>query len=144
MIGIGRALLADPNWSNKAVAGRVKDICRYICCNEDCVDSVINGSFIACVVNAENGFEETRVITLAKVKKNVVVIGGGPAGLETARIAAKKCHRVTLFEKDIKLGGQLNIANVPPRKSEIDRMVEDLVRHTFCGCDGTHRRNGND
>ncbi|ALF58795.1 bilirubin reductase, long form [Psychrobacter urativorans] len=128
MIGIGRALLADPDWTNKAAAGKARDIIRCISCNEGCVDNVLNRSFIACVVNAENGFEETRFITPAKIKKNIVVIGGGPAGLEAARVAAKKGHRVTLFEQENKLGGQLNIANIPPRKSEIYRAVEDLVQ----------------
>lgn len=78
------------------------------------------------MVNPENGFEETRIITPAKVVKNVVVIGGGPAGLQAARVAAKKGHSVTLFEKT-RLGGQLNIADVPPRKIEIRRATEDLV-----------------
>lgn len=128
MIGIGRALLADPDWTNKAATGHAQDIVRCISCNEGCVDNVLNRSFIACVVNAENGFEETRFITPAKTQKNIVVIGGGPAGLEAARVVAKKGHRVTLFEKENKLGGQLNIANIPPRKSEIYRAVEDLVQ----------------
>lgn len=131
MIGIGRPLLADPDWAIKIAAGKAKDIRRCISCNE-CVDAIMNGSFIACVVNAENGFEETRMISPAKVKKTIVVIGGGPAGLEAARVAAKKGHSVTLFENDIKLGGQLNIANVPPRKSEIDRAVEDLAHAIHC------------
>ena len=126
MIGIGRALLADPDWINKAAAGKTKYIRRCISCNE-CVDAVMNGPFAICAVNAETGFEETRVITPAKIKKDVVVIGGGPAGLEAARVAARKGHRVTLFERDTRLGGQLNIANVPPRKSELDRVVEDLT-----------------
>ena len=125
MIGIARALLADPDWVNKAIAGRAKDIRRCISCNE-CVDAVMNGPFAICAVNAETGFEETRRIIPAKIKKSVVVIGAGPAGLEAARVAAKKGHRVTLFEKEPKLGGQLNIANVPPRKHELDRVVEDL------------------
>ncbi len=131
MIGIGRPLLADPDWAIKIAAGKAKDIRRCISCNE-CVDAIMNGSFIACVVNAENGYEEVRMISPAKVKKTIVVIGGGPAGLEAARVAAKKGHRVTLFENAIKLGGQLNIANVPPRKSEIDRAVEDLAHAIHC------------
>ena len=126
MIGIGRALLADPDWTNKAAAGKFKDIRRCISCNE-CVDAVMKGSFVICAVNAETGYAESRSIIPAKLKKEVVVIGGGPAGLEAARVAAKRGHSVTLFEKDTKLGGQLNIANVPPRKSELDRSVEDLV-----------------
>lgn len=131
MIGVGRPLLADPDWAIKIAAGKAKDIRRCISCNE-CVDAIMNGSFIACVVNAENGYEETRMISPAKVKKTIVVIGGGPAGLEAARVAAKKGHSVTLFENEIKLGGQLNIANVPPRKSEIDRAVEDLAHAIHC------------
>ena len=131
MIGIGRPLLADPDWAIKIAAGKAKDIRRCISCNE-CVDAIMNGSFIACVVNAENGYEEVRMISPAKAKKTIVVIGGGPAGLEAARVAAKKGHSVTLFENAIKLGGQLNIANVPPRKSEIDRAVEDLAHAIHC------------
>ncbi|MBK8529824.1 MAG: FAD-dependent oxidoreductase [Rubrivivax sp.] len=133
MIGIGRALLADPYWANKTAAGKACDIVRCISCNEGCVDAVLNRGFIACVVNPENGFEETRVITPAKAVKNVVVIGGGPAGLEAARVAAIKGHKVTLFEKDARLGGQLNIADVPPRKIEIRRATEDLVHAVRCG-----------
>ena len=127
MIGIGRALLADPDWTNKAAAGKARDIRRCISCNEGCIDNIQNRTFIACVVNAENGHEETRLIKPAAVKKNVVVIGGGPAGLEAARVAARKGHRVTLFEKEAAWGGQLNIAQVPPRKKEIERAVQDLV-----------------
>ncbi len=127
IIGLGRALLADPDWTNKAAADKACDIRRCISCNEGCVDNVQNRTFIACVLNAENGFEETRVITPASAKKNIVVIGGGPAGLEAARVAAIKGHRVTLFEKATELGGQLKIAQVPPRKKEIQRAVQDLV-----------------
>lgn len=132
MIGIGRALLADPDWTNKAAAGKASDIVRCISCNEGCVDAILNRGFIACVVNPENGFEATRIITPAKVAKNVVVIGGGPAGLQAARVAAKKGHNVTLFEKEARLGGQLNIADVPPRKLEISRATEDLVHAVRC------------
>lgn len=81
MIGIGRALLADPDWVNKTLAGRPQDIIRCIGCNEGCVDTVLNRSFIACVVNAENGFEAVRFITPAEQRKKVVVIGGGACWL---------------------------------------------------------------
>ncbi len=127
MIGIGRALLADPDWTNKAAAGQAQRIRRCIYCNEGCTDNVQNRTFIACVLNAENGHEETRVITPAVAAKNVVVIGGGPAGLEAARVAAQKGHSVTLFEQEAAWGGQLQLAQVPPRKQEIQRAVQDLV-----------------
>ncbi len=127
MIGLGRPLLADPDWANKTAAGRADDIRRCISCNKGCTDNIQNRAFIACVLNAENGYEETRLITPAIAPKNVVVIGGGPAGLEAARVAAIKGHSVTLFEKETELGGQLNIAGVPPRKIETCRAVENLV-----------------
>ncbi len=126
IIGIGRPLLADPDWVNKAAAGNACDIRRCISCNRGCTDNIQNRAFIACVLNPENGYEETRSITPAVRKKNVVVIGGGPAGLEAARVAATRGHHVTLFEKESRLGGQLNIAAVPPRKKEIYRAVENL------------------
>ena len=128
MVGIGRALLADPDWTNKAAAGQALDIRRCISCNEGCTDNVQNRTFIACVLNPENGHEATRVITPAATPKNVVVIGGGPAGLEAARVAAHKGHHVTLFEQTSDWGGQLQLAQVPPRKQEIQRAVQDLVR----------------
>ena len=130
MIGLGRALLADPDWINKASAGKACDIRRCISCNRGCTDNIQNRAFVACVLNAENGFEETREILPAKVKKNIVVIGGGPSGLEASRVAAKKGHSVILFEKESRLGGQLNIADVPPRKREIHRAVQDLAHAT--------------
>ena len=127
IVGLGRPLLSDPDWVNKAAAGNSSDIRRCISCNEGCTDQVQKRAFIACVLNAENGHEETRQIRPATAKKAVVVIGGGPAGLEAARVAAIKGHTVTLFEKAAVLGGQLNLAQLPPRKKEIDRAVQDLV-----------------
>ena len=128
IISIGRGLLADPDWGNKIAAGKADSIRRCMYCNKGCTDAIQNRSFLSCVLNAENGFEETRAITPAKEKKNVVIVGGGIAGLEAARVAAIKGHKVTLFEKDEVLGGQINLASVPPRKREVARAISDLTQ----------------
>ena len=127
IIELGRPLLADPDWTNKAAANKVRDIRRCISCNEGCVDNILNRSFIACVLNTENGFEESRAMTPAVTKRKVVVIVGGPAGLEAARVATRKGHSVTLFERETQSGGQLIIAEMPPRKEERRRTEQDLV-----------------
>lgn len=88
IIGLGRPLLCDPDWPNKAQSGCACDIRRCISCNKGCTDNIQNRAFLACVLNAENGYERTRSITPAAEKRNVAVVGGGPAGLEAARVAA--------------------------------------------------------
>lgn len=128
IISIGRGLLADPDWGNKIAAGKADSIRRCMYCNKGCTDAIQNRSFLSCVLNAENGYEETRAITPANEKKNVVIVGGGIAGLEAARVAAIKGHKVTLFEKDEVLGGQINLASVPPRKREVARAIADLTQ----------------
>ena len=127
IVGLGRPLLADPDWGTKIEAGRACDIRRCISCNKGCTDAIQERRFISCVLNAENGCENVRSITPADVKKKVAVIGGGPAGLEAARVAALRGHSVTLFERETELGGQLNLACLPPRKSEMRRATQDLI-----------------
>ena len=136
MVAMGRPLLADPDWGTKIAAGKACDIRRCISCNKGCTDAIQNRQFLSCVLNAENGYENTRSIQPAAQKKKIAVLGGGPAGLEAARVAALRGHDVTLFEKTTTLGGQLNIACVPPRKEEMRRAAQDLI-HAVCSA-GVH------
>jgi len=136
MVAVGRPLLADPDWGTKIAAGKACDIRRCISCNKGCTDAIQNRQFLSCVLNAENGYENSRSIQPAEQKKKIAVLGGGPAGLEAARVAALRGHDVTLFEKTTSLGGQLNIACVPPRKEEMRRATQDLI-HAVCNA-GVH------
>ena len=136
IVAMGRPLLADPDWGTKIAAGKACDIRRCISCNKGCTDAIQNRQFLSCVLNAENGYENSRSIQPAEQKKKIAVLGGGPAGLEAARVAALRGHDVTLFEKTTSLGGQLNIACVPPRKEEMRRAAQDLI-HAVCNA-GVH------
>ena len=121
IIAYGRSLLCDPDIALKAESGEPIRLCLN--CNKGCVDAIQNRRYISCVLNAENGDEATMVIKPGDGKKKVVVVGGGVAGLEAARGAALRGYEVDLYEKEAVLGGQINIAAVPPRKDEILRAV---------------------
>lgn len=116
-VGMGRPLIADPYLPLKAKQGRLEDI-NYCtaCCR--CYDDVVADKFMTCSVNALAGREGELRIEPAKEIKKVFVIGGGPAGMEAARVAAMRGHKVALFEKRGQLGGQLAVAAVPPHKAE--------------------------
>lgn len=122
MIGYGRSLLCDPDIANKVAND--EPIRECLNCNKGCVDAIQGRRYISCVLNAENGDEATIFIKPAEEKKNVVIIGAGIAGLEAARVAAIRGHKVDVYEKEDKIGGQILIAAVPPRKDEILRSVE--------------------
>lgn len=126
IIGLGRSLLCDPDYVTKLKNNQANRIRHCMMCNKGCTDAIQNRQFLSCVLNAENGYEFKRTITLAADKKKVVIIGAGPAGLEAARVAKSKGHEVILFEQETRLGGQLNIASNPPRKSEMNRAVNYL------------------
>ena len=122
IIGYGRSLLTDPDIANKVEKGECIRECLN--CNKGCVDAIQGRRYLSCVLNAENGDEDTIFLKPVAEAKKVAVVGGGLAGLEAARVAAKRGHTVTLFEKTDRLGGQINIACVPPRKDEILRSVK--------------------
>jgi len=126
-IAIGRGLLADPEWPRKAAEGRVADIRKCISCLY-CRDSYKEAQ-VRCAVNAELGREREFIpLRLAVVKKKVLVAGGGPAGMEAARIAALRGHRVCLYEKSPSLeAGQLKVAAAPPYKDKINWLRDYLV-----------------
>ncbi len=128
LVSMGRALIADPELPNKARAGDIDDINPCIGCNEGCVQRLNFASPITCTVNPSAGREKEFEIKPATVKKKVFVAGGGPGGMEAARIAALRGHRVTLYEKSDRLGGQLNLACMPPTKQELAETVFWLSR----------------
>lgn len=124
-VALGRALIADPDFPNKAAEGRVDDIRRCIADNA-CIDRLIFGGLV-CTVNAEVGKEAEYQISAAENPKTVVVAGGGPAGLEAARVAALRGHRVTLYEQSESVGGQVRLADRSPLKGEMHYFISDLA-----------------
>ena len=123
LLVVGRQLIADPHWVNKTASGHPEDIVPCQSCNT-CMESIGREVGFHCTVNAAAGQEADYVETPAPKSKKVWVVGSGPAGLEAARVAAKRGHQVTLFEKGAKLGGQLLAAEVPPYKDVITRLNE--------------------
>jgi 2,4-dienoyl-CoA reductase-like NADH-dependent reductase (Old Yellow Enzyme family)/thioredoxin reductase len=122
-IVIGRGLLADPEYGNKLFENRREDIRPCIRCNEYCLTRASQRP-LSCSVNAACCAEAEFEIKPVKSARNVAVVGGGPAGMEAARVAALKGHRVTLFEKDARLGGQLLAASAPAFKGQIKALME--------------------
>ena len=126
-ISLGRPLWADPEWTNKARDGRQDDIRPCIRCNDGCLDrTFFRFQAVGCSVNPEIGREGDLQITPALQRKKVAVVGGGPAGMEAARVATLRGHRVTLFEKR-SLGGVLFEGSVADFKSDLGFYSEYLA-----------------
>ena len=118
-VALGRSLLADPEWPLKVKEGRLEDIRPCIGCQDGCLARVMTGAYISCAVNPATGNEKEFAITPAQKPKSVLMVGGGIAGMEAARVAALRGHRVTLYEKRDRLGGHLIEGSVPTFKSDI-------------------------
>jgi len=126
LIGMARALFTDPELPMKASRGEFDDIRKCIACNT-CIDS-LDLDPIDCTVNPTLGRERELEIKPAPRRKKVLVIGGGPAGLEAARVAALRGHAVTLYEKETRLGGQWLLATIPPHKEEFIELINYQTR----------------
>ncbi len=130
MIGMVRALICDPELPNKSMEGRTDDIRNCIACNQGCIARMGLGYRLGCLHNPAVGEEETLgmgTLRPAEVPKKVVVVGGGPAGLEVARVATLRKHRVTLFEKSDEVGGQNILAGKAAGRQEITGVTRWLV-----------------
>src|SRR2546425_3856515 len=128
VVGMTRALIADPDLPRKVREGRLDDIRTCVGANEGCIDRIYQGKPVTCVQNPATGREgELGDVRKASVAKKVVVVGGGVAGLEAARVAALRGHRVVLFEKDTQLGGQVLLAARAPARADYAGIVRFLV-----------------
>ncbi len=129
MLMLGRPLLADPEWPNKAFAGRVHEIIPCIGDQEGCINEFVEGGHPQCAVNAQTGFEDIldgSELAPAKQPKKIAVIGGGPGGMQCASIAVARGHTVTLYEARSELGGMLVPGSRPAIKFDIINYLEHL------------------
>ncbi|MGE5370633.1 MAG: FAD-dependent oxidoreductase [Solirubrobacterales bacterium] len=127
LVSMARPLMADPELPRKAREGRFSEIRKCIGCNQGCMDHVFEGKIIECLVNAEAGHECEIEVKPAEKSKRVLVIGGGPAGMEAARVAALRGHQVTLWERSDRLGGQLHLAAAPPGREDFALLADYLA-----------------
>jgi 2-enoate reductase len=126
-VAIGRSLLADPEWPLKVKEGRPEDIRPCIGCQDGCLARITIGAYISCAVNPATGNEKEFTIAQAEQPKSVLIVGGGIAGMEAARVAALMGHKATLYEKRDRLGGHLIEGSVPPFKHDLELLRDYYV-----------------
>ena len=124
IVELGRGLLADPFWANKVKEGKTDNIRPCLGCHDGCVGNMFLNRALSCAVNPACGREIEYAVQPTSQTKNVIVVGGGVAGMEAARVAAIRGHRVTLYEKSAKLGGHLIEASVPSFKKDVERLID--------------------
>jgi len=126
-ICMGRSLISDPYLPMKAKKGELRDIMTCVSCNQGCFDALLKMMPISCLRNARAANEAKTELKPLKEKKKIMVIGSGPGGLESARVAAMRGHEVHIFEKKDKIGGLLNIIWIPPGRNEFKRMIDNYL-----------------
>lgn len=124
LVALGRGLLADPDWPQKVQQGLEDQIRPCIGCHDGCMGRLSSGKPLSCAVNPECGREISYALVPSQQVRHVMVVGGGVAGMEAARVASKRGHRVTLFEKENALGGHLYQASVPDFKIDLRRLLK--------------------
>ena len=128
MCGMTRAIISDPQMPQKAESGRLDEITACVGCNQACIGHMLNGQPISCIQSPETGRELTfGKLKLSAKKRKILVIGGGPAGMKAATVAASRGHRVKLIEASSMLGGQINLAERLPGRSEFGGITTNLA-----------------
>ncbi|NOY14107.1 MAG: FAD-dependent oxidoreductase [Deltaproteobacteria bacterium] len=127
MVAMGRALIADPYLPEKAYGGREREIVHCVACAQGCFDHLFEMRAVECLCNPRAGHEYQENAELAETVRQVLVIGGGPAGMSAALSACERGHLVTLVEQLDQLGGQLFLAGAPPGRDEFIQLAKDLA-----------------
>jgi len=128
MVAVGRALIADPFFPEKARSRHEADIVHCVACGQGCFDNLFKMKAVECLCNPRAGYERSRAVTKSEVPLAVTIVGGGAAGMSAAISASERGHRVTLHESGDHLGGQLLLAGAPPGREEFIGLATDLER----------------